>query len=249
MLPYDEQRRTRTILPPNHGIRNQLGHLEAQLRVGRRSIWLEAVVIRICSRSRADLAHVGIRPRRDERLPIQLEREVGRRGVVEAEVHRRRLLVEMRERVVRHAVLREIAEPLRVVAILAEAGSYVELELRRKPEVDVRAVIRAARFPLIPPRQVHPETAGYGLAAVGIEPAPWEEPARLPEKRPAACTPVAIARGQPVHRSTEVDVPVVEQSHVTVEVQRVLKTRAGGIPRFPVISVHLRPTPCLVRIA
>src|SRR5207302_9383909 len=89
--------------------------------------------------------------------------------------------------------------------------------------------------------EVDPHPAGHDATAVGVHPSPRIEAPRSADRRPAASATIAVARGEVAEPAAKGYVPVVQQPHVSVEIQRVLEARAGRVPRLPVIAVDLRP--------
>ena len=143
LVPHDEQRRSGLVLPAEHEVRLELLEVEAAGIVRDRRVAVRGVPVVVRDRARRgrQLAHVRVGALRDERLHVRLQRDVRREGVVEPHGRRRRVLVEMRERVVRDVRrVGVVAVPL----VVRDVVRPVERERRAEAAVDL---VRRSRAP------------------------------------------------------------------------------------------------------
>src|SRR5688572_16359089 len=109
--------------------------------------------------------------------------------------------------------------------------------------------MRAVRFALVAEPVVEPHAARDGPATIGVDAAPGVKALRSSEGWSATRAAIAIALGQASHGPTEVHVPVVLETHVAVEVHRILEPQPGRVPGLPVVAVDLGPPVNAARIS
>ncbi len=172
LLPHEEDRRARAILPAHHCIRPELLEVEsAGIPVaGER---LEPVVVIL----RAGVIHllpVGVVTVRDEGRTIELERESRRRGVVEPRRHADRFLIESRERVMSSIgpAHTEVRSPLRIVDVAAVVQSDRCGKLRAELEARLRIDPPSVRIAFVTAVAAEPEVDVGLLAAVAFDSRP-----------------------------------------------------------------------------
>src|SRR6267378_2424806 len=246
LIPDQEQRRPRAILPPHHEIRVEELDVEIAGRCPGKG--LEAVAVAGGPWRARKLAEVGPASFAHEWGGVHLDRQGRCGGVVDPERHRCGQLIEVREQVMRSGPVRDRVQVLRAVDVVRRAEAQGAPELRRHAHVDLWIDVERLRMTALALEVVYEHLRDNRRALIVLEPQPRGDVLIASHCRPTPRAAVAEYAALVAERPPDMDPPLILELAVEVRVRGPIRRQpVAGRPELPPIEVPKCPLEYLMR--